>query len=107
MAERAAGAKTSRLIWRVILPNALAPLLVSATFAVGAAILFEAGLSYLGLGDPNVWSWGRMIGDGRQYVLDAWWVVTWPGLMIFLTVLSITLVADGLNQALNPKLRDR
>jgi peptide/nickel transport system permease protein len=107
LAERAAGAKTSRLIWRVILPNALAPLLVSATFAVGAAILFEAGLSYLGLGDPNVWSWGRMIGDGRQYVLDAWWVVTWPGLMIFLTVLSITLVADGLNQALNPKLRDR
>jgi peptide/nickel transport system permease protein len=107
LAERAAGAKTSRLIWRVILPNALAPLLVSATFAVGAAILFEAGLSYLGLGDPNVWSWGRMIGDGRQYVLDAWWVVTWPGLLIFLTVLSITLVADGLNQALNPKLRDR
>ena len=107
LAERAAGAKTSRLIWRVILPNALAPLLVSATFAVGSAILFEAGLSYLGLGDPNVWSWGRMIGDGRQYVLDAWWVVTWPGLLIFLTVLSITLVADGLNQALNPKLRDR
>lgn len=107
LAERAAGARTARLIWQVILPNVLAPLMVSATFAVGSAILFEAGLSYLGLGDPNVWSWGRMIGDGRQYVLDAWWVVSFPGLMIFLTVLSITLVADGLNQAFNPKLRDR
>ena len=107
MAEKASGATIARLIWRVILPNAIAPLIVAATFAVGGAILFEAGLSYLGLGDPNVWSWGRMIGDGRQYVLEAWWVVTWPGLMIFLTVLSITLIADGLNQALNPKLRER
>ena len=106
-AEKASGATVARLIWKVILPNALVPLIVAATFAVGGAILFEAGLSYLGLGDPNVWSWGRMIGDGRQYVLEAWWVVTWPGVMIFLTVLSITLMADGLNQALNPKLRDR
>lgn len=106
-AERAAGASQARLIWKVILPNALAPLIVSATFSIGAAILFEAGLSYLGLGDPNVWSWGRMIGDGRKHILEAWWVVTVPGTMIFLTVLSVTLIADGLNQALNPKLRER
>lgn len=106
-AERAAGASVSRLIWKVILPNALAPLIVSATFAIGAAILFEAGLSYLGLGDPNVWSWGRMIGDGRKHILEAWWVVSLPGALIFLTVLSVTLISDGLNQALNPKLRER
>lgn len=106
-AERAIGADNARIIWRVILPNALPPLIVSAAFAVGAAILFEAGLSYLGLGDPNTMSWGLMIGSSRNYILDAWWPVTFPGVMIFLTVLSVALISDGLNQALNPKLRER
>lgn len=106
-AERAIGATNARIIWRIILPNALPPLIVSAAFAVGAAILFEAGLSYLGLGDPNVMSWGLMIGSSRNYILDAWWPVTFPGVMIFLTVLSVALISDGLNQALNPKLRER
>ncbi|MCP4185255.1 MAG: ABC transporter permease [Hyphomicrobiales bacterium] len=106
-AARSIGSKNSRIIWRVILPNALPPLIVSSTLSVGIAILFEAGLSFLGLSDPNVMSWGLMIGSGREYILDAWWVVTLPGAMIFLTVLSVSLVGDGLNDAFNPKLRER
>lgn len=106
-AERAIGAGNARLIWKVILPNTIAPLVVSATLAVGAAILFEAGLSFLGLGDPNLMSWGMMIGSSRQYVLSAWWAVAIPGVAIFLTVLAVSLIGDGLNDALNPKLRER
>ena len=106
-AEHVIGAGKNRIIWRVMLPNALPPLIVSATFAIGAAILFEASLSFLGLGDPNRMSWGLMIGSSRSYILSAWWAVTFPGLMIFLTVLAISLIGDGLNDALNPKLRER
>ena len=107
MAEPPIGARHGRIIWKVILPNALPPLVVSATLAVGAAILFEAGLSFLGLGDPNQMSWGLMLGSSRQYVLSAWWSVVIPGTAIFLTVLAVSLVGDGLNDALNPKLRER
>lgn len=106
-AERAIGARNARIIWKVILPNALPPLVVSATLAVGAAILFEAGLSFLGLGDPNQMSWGLMIGSSRQYVLSSWWAVAFPGAAIFVTVLAVSLIGDGLNDALNPKLRER
>ncbi len=106
-AARAIGAKNQRIIWRVILPNAAPPLIVSATLTIGVAILFEAGLSFLGLGDPNVMSWGLMIGVNRDYILDAWWPVTFPGLAIFLTVLAVSLIGDGLNDAFNPKLRER
>lgn len=106
-AMRAIGAGNGNIIWRVILPNALPPLIVSATLTIGMAILFEAGLSFLGLSDPNVMSWGLMIGSGRQYLLDAWWVVTLPGVMIFLTVLGVSLVGDGLNDAFNPRMRER
>ena len=106
-AARAAGAGNARIIWRVILPNALPPLIVSATLTVGVAILFEAGLSFLGLGDPNVMSWGLMIGANREYILVAWWPVTFPGLAIFATVFSVSLVGDGLNDAFNPRLRER
>jgi peptide/nickel transport system permease protein len=74
---------------------------------VGSAILFEAGLSFLGLTDPNVISWGQIIGSNRQYILESSFTVTIPGLAIFLTVLVISLVGDGLNDALNPKLRQR
>ena len=73
------------------------------SFAVGAAMLFEGGLSFLGLGDPNVISWGRMIGQNRSYLLDAWWTVTFPGLALFLTVLSVALIGDGINDALDPR----
>ena len=106
-AMRAIGARDRNLIWRVILPNALPPLIVSATLTIGMAILFEAGLSFLGLSDPNTMSWGMMIGAGRSYLLDAWWVVTLPGIMIFVTVLGVSLVGDGLNDAFNPRLRER
>lgn len=107
MAERMIGARNGRIIWRVILPNAMAPLVVSATLAVGVAILFAAGLSFLGLGDPNIMSWGLMIGNNRPYILTAWWAVTFPGVAIFLTVLAVSLIGDGLNDALNPRLRER
>ena len=83
------------------------PLIVSTTLVIGAAILFEAGLSFLGLGDPNVITWGLMLGNSRPYILQTWWAVTFPGIAIFLTVLAISLVGDGLNDAFNPKLRER
>ena len=107
MAARSIGARNGRIMWKVILPNALPPLIVSATLTVGVAILFQAGLSFLGLDDPNTMSWGLMIGTSRQYILDAWWPVTFPGIAIFLTVFAVSLVGDGLNDAFNPKLRER
>jgi peptide/nickel transport system permease protein len=106
-AARAAGASDLHLILRVLLPNALPPVIVSATLAIGVAILFEGGLSFLGLGDPNTMSWGLMLGQNRNYVLDAWWAVTFPGAAIFLAVLAISLVGDGINDAVNPRLRRR
>jgi peptide/nickel transport system permease protein len=105
MAARSIGARNMRIIWRVILPNALPPLIVTATLIVGVAILFEAGLSYLGLSDPNIMSWGFMIGSSRDYIFETWWAVTFPGVAIFLTVLAVSLVGDGLTDAFNPKLR--
>lgn len=106
-ASRAAGAGNLHLILRVVLPNALPPIIVSATLAIGVAILFEGGLSFLGLGDPNTMSWGLMIGQNRNYVLDGWWTVTFPGAAIFVAVLAISLVGDGINDAINPRLRKR
>ena len=107
MAARASGVRNWKLIFKVILPNALPPIIVQAALMVGSAILFEAGLSFLGLTDPNVVSWGQIIGSNRQYILDASYTVTIPGVAIFITVLAISLVGDGLNDALNPKLRQR
>ncbi|MGB1355850.1 MAG: ABC transporter permease [Candidatus Puniceispirillaceae bacterium] len=106
-ASRAAGASNMVLMTRVILPNALPPIIVQAALMVGSAILFEAGLAFLGLSDPNVVSWGQIIGSNRTYILDASFTVTIPGVAIFVTVLSISLIGDGLNDALNPKLRRR
>ena len=106
-AARAMGAGSLRLMLREILPNALPPLIVSATLIVGAAILFEAGLSFLGLSDANVMSWGLMIGNNRRNILECWWAVTFPGGAIFITVLAVSLIGDGLNDAFNPKLHLR
>ncbi|MGD1926961.1 MAG: ABC transporter permease [Paracoccaceae bacterium] len=106
-AARSIGSKDARIIWLVILPNALPPLIVTAALTVGAAILFEAALSFLGLSDPNIVSWGKIIGDNRDYFLEAPWTVIFPGLAIFVTVLCINLIGDGLNDAFNPKLRER
>ena len=89
LASTALGASQAKLIFGVILPNALPPIIVQSALMVGSAILFEAGLSFLGLTDPNVVSWGQIIGSNRQYILDAGYTVTIPGLAIFVTVLSI------------------
>jgi peptide/nickel transport system permease protein len=105
--SRAAGATDRHVMLRVILPNALPPIIIAATLAIGVAILFESGLSFLGLGDPNTMSWGLMIGQNRNYVLDGWWTVVFPGTAIFLAVLAISLVGDGFNDAINPRLRRR
>ncbi|MEL7091693.1 MAG: ABC transporter permease [Pseudomonadota bacterium] len=107
LASRALGASRGKLIFRIILPNAAPPIIVQSALMVGSAILFEAGLSFLGLTDPNVVSWGQIIGSNRQYILDASYTVTIPGLAIFVTVLSISLIGDGMNDALNPKIRMR
>ncbi len=106
-AARSGSARDGYLIFRVILPNALPPIIVQANLMVGSAILFEAALSFLGLSDPNVMSWGQVIGSNRPYILDAGFAVAIPGFAIFLTVLAISLIGDGLNDALNPKLRQR
>ena len=107
MASRASGVSSTKLMFGIILPNALPPIIVQSALMIGSAILFEAGLSFLGLTDPNVVSWGQIIGSNRQYILDASYTVTIPGIAIFVTVLAISLVGDGLNDALNPKLRAR
>ena len=107
LASRSSGSNNMALIFRVILPNAAAPIIVQSALLVGAAITFEAGLAFLGLSDPNVVSWGQVIGSNRVYILDATYTVTFPGIAIFITVLAISLVGDGLNDALNPKLRSR
>ncbi|WP_158966820.1 ABC transporter permease [Chachezhania sediminis] len=106
-AARAAGARDSYLMFRVILPGSLPPIIVSSALVTGASILFEAGLSFLGLGDPNTLSWGLIIGQNQNYLLDAWWTVTCPGMAIFVTVLAISLIGDGINDALNPRARKR
>jgi peptide/nickel transport system permease protein len=103
----AAGAAPGYLLLRVVLPNALPPIIVAATLSVGVAILFEGGLSFLGLGDPNVMTWGLMLGQNRSYLQDAWWAVTFPGAAIFLAVLAVSLLGDGINDALNPRLSQR
>jgi len=96
-----------RIMLREILPNCLSPIIVAGSLMVATAILIESGLSFLGLGDPNIISWGFQIGAGRTVLRSAWWVCTFPGVAILLTVLAINLVGEGLNDALNPRLRER
>lgn len=93
-----------RVMFRQILPNCLSPIIVTGSLGVATAILIESALSFLGLGDPNVMSWGFMIGAGRSFLRTAWWVCTIPGAAIVLTVIAINLVGEGLNDALNPRL---
>ena len=101
------GMSDARLILTQILPNALTPVVIAASLMMATSILLEAGLSFLGLGDPNVVSWGMIIGAGRDSVRDAWYISAIPGCAIFLTVLGLNLVGEGLNDALNPRLRRR
>jgi peptide/nickel transport system permease protein len=96
-----------RIIVLHCLPNALAPIVVTGSLMVASAILTEAGLAFLGLGDPNVMSWGTIIGAGREVLRSAWYVCALPGVAILLTVLAINLVGEGVNDALNPRLKNR
>jgi peptide/nickel transport system permease protein len=103
-AARALGFSTPRIIFRHILPNAAPPLIVAASLGIGNTIVLEAGLSFLGMGlQAPTASWGIMVAEGRNYLLDAWWVATFPGLAIVLVVLSFNLVGDGLRDALDPR----
>ena len=99
------GMTDGRVIFRHILPNCLSPIIVTGSLIVATAILIESALSFLGLGDPNVMSWGFMIGAGRTFLRSAWWLCTIPGVAILLTVLAINLVGEALNDALSPRLR--
>ena len=106
VAAKVAGAGHPRLMLMTILPNCLAPLIVQATLSFSDAILGAAALGFLGLGaQPPTPEWGTMLATAREFILRAWWVVTFPGLAILITVLAINLVGDGLRDALDPKLR--
>jgi dipeptide transport system permease protein len=105
-AARVAGAGRLRLMFSEVLPNCAAPLIVQASLGVSTAILDAAALGFLGLGaQPPAAEWGTMLADAREFVLRAWWVVTFPGLMILITVLAFNLLGDGLRDALDPKLK--
>jgi dipeptide transport system permease protein len=104
--SRVAGARWPRLMFITILPNCLAPLIVQATLAFSAAILEAAALGFLGMGaQPPTPEWGTMLAEAREFISRAWWVVTFPGLAILITVLAINLMGDGLRDALDPKLK--
>ena len=103
MAARSLGYSRLRIIVQEILPNALPPVIVAASVMIANAILTEAGLSFLNMRDPNVLSWGGMIGDGRDQLRNAWFLTALPGAAIAMAVLSLNLVGDGLNEILNPR----
>jgi dipeptide transport system permease protein len=106
VASRVAGAGSVRLMLSTILPNCLAPLIVQATLGFSEAILSAAALGFLGLGaQPPTPEWGTMLADAREFVLRAWWVVTFPGLAILIVVLAFNLMGDGLRDALDPRLK--
>lgn len=104
---QAMGLRPLRIIFREILPNALPPVIVMSSLVVAGAILYESVVSFLGLGDPNVASWGRLVGEGRSLIRTSWYLCAVPGVAIMLVVLALNLIGDGLNDALNPKLRKR
>jgi peptide/nickel transport system permease protein len=106
-AARSIGLKDFSIVFKEILPNALSPAIVTGTLLVARAMLTEAGLSFLGLGDPNVISWGTQLFNAQQILRQAWWAVCFPGMSIFFVVLGSNLVGDGINDVLNPKLKEK
>jgi len=106
-AARVAGMPSGVIIWREILPNVLSQIVVIASLDVAMAILTEASLSFFGLGDPNFVSWGGMLFLAQAYLRSAWWLAVFPGLAIASVVLALNLVGDGLNDAFNPRLKER
>lgn len=101
------GLSAPQIILRQVLPNAISPIIVMASLMVASAILLESSLSFLGLGDPNMMSWGYMIGAARTVIRQAWWLSFFPGVAIVLTVLALNLIGESLNDALNPRLSRR
>ena len=107
LAARSVGTRNRVILLRHVFPNVLSPILVLGTVRVANIIIWESGLSFLGMGvPPPMPTWGRMLAEGRVYITDAWWLVTLPGLAIMLTILSINLLGDGLRDALDPRLRN-
>ncbi len=107
-ASRASGQRVALILWRHVLPNVMAPILVIATLNVATVIILEASLSFLGLGvQPPTVTWGRMLADGRDYVATAWWLATFPGILITLLCLSLILLGDWLRDVLDPRLQGR
>lgn len=100
------GQSSTRIVFRQILPNTLSPIVVAASLMMATAILLESSISFLGLGDRNMITWGFMIGAGRTTLLQSWWLSAVPGIAIFITVLGLNLLGDALNQALSPRRRE-
>jgi len=106
LSARSIGCRSMSIMYRHILPNVFGPVVILATLGIGSAILLSAGLSYLGLGaQPPTPEWGLMLNTGRPYIAVAWWVMTFPGLAIMLTVLAVNMIGDGMRDALDPRLR--
>ena len=104
-AERALGAKDSRIIFRHIIPNSLSPVIVITTLGIANTLMFIAALAFFGLGDPTAVSWGDDLAYHRDHLLTYWWMPTWPATMIFITILGFNLMGDALRDALDPKLK--
>jgi peptide/nickel transport system permease protein len=104
---RALGENGTALLFRYIIPNGIFPVVANTAIGIAGAILTEASLSFLGLGDPNIISWGQMVFAGRAYMTSAWWVATFPGVAILVTVVAFYLLCDGLNAAFNPRNLER
>ena len=100
----AMGESRFSILIRHVLPNGIFPIIANTTMNISGAILTEAGLSFLGLGDPNVVSWGQVISNGKTYLPKAWWITTFPGIMTVFTVLTFFLIGEGLNRVLSPKM---
>jgi peptide/nickel transport system permease protein len=103
-AARCQGQGSLSILMRHVIPNAMSPIIVTGSMTVASAILIEAALSFMGLGDPNYMSWGYMIGAGRTVIRMAWWASVFPGLAILLTAVAINLIGEALNDALNPRI---
>ena len=102
---RTIGTSERKILFSCVIPNGIFPVISNTTMQIATAILTEASLSFLGLGDPNAISWGQMIFNGRNVMTTAWWVATFPGIAIIITVATFYMIGDGLNTVLNPKLR--